>query len=484
MATKYVLAIDQSTQGTKVLLINQEAEIVWKDSLNHRQIVNNQGWVSHDLTEIKANIKTLFTKLLSQYSADDLQAVAITNQRETAAAWSKTSGQALAPAIVWQDNRAQALVAKLTESQTVQLVKQRTGLQLSPYFSAAKFAWLLQNDDQVQVAAQNDELAFGTIDTWLLFQLTQGQSYKTEVSNACRTQLLNLHTGDWDPDLCQLFEIKRQQLPQVVDSNDYFGSTDLFGLSDVQIPILSMLGDSQAALYAHGCYQPGSFKVTFGTGSSVMLNLGSKLPANIDNQLNTSLAWSRDGQRQYVLEGNINYAGATITWLKDNLQLITSPAGTESLALAASPQDETYLIPAFSGLGAPYWLPNIQAAFVGMSRSSGKAELVKAALDSLSYQITDILDEFAHQYGQLDDLIHVDGGMIRNRYLMQSLSDFTQKSVTCAQTAELSALGTALNALNLTPKTTMKAPDYQVQMPLEQVIQKRKTWTKWIEKLQ
>lgn len=484
MATKYVLAIDQSTQGTKVLLINQEAEIVWKDSLNHRQIVNNQGWVSHDLTEIKANIKTLFTKLLSQYSADDLQAVAITNQRETAAAWSKASGQALAPAIVWQDNRAQALVAKLTESQTVQLVKQRTGLQLSPYFSAAKFAWLLQNDNQVQAAAQNDELAFGTIDAWLLFQLTQGQSYKTEVSNACRTQLLNLHTGDWDPDLCQLFRIKRQQLPQVVDSNDYFGSTDLFGLSDVQIPILSMLGDSQAALYAHGCYQPGSFKITFGTGSSVMLNLGSKLPANIDNQLNTSLAWSRDGQRQYVLEGNINYAGATITWLKDNLQLITSPSETEALALAASPQDETYLIPAFSGLGAPYWLPNIQAAFVGMSRSSGKAELVKAALDSLSYQITDILDEFTHQYGQLDDLIHVDGGMIHNRYLMQSLSDFTQKAITCAATAELSALGTALNALNLTPETATETPDYQVQMPRDQVVQKRQNWTKWIKKLQ
>ncbi|MGN9067031.1 FGGY-family carbohydrate kinase [Ligilactobacillus agilis] len=484
MADKYILAIDQSTQGTKLLLINQKAEIVWKNSLNHRQIVNNQGWVSHDLNEIKANIITLLKKLLTEYSATEFQAVAITNQRETAAAWSKSSGQALAPAIVWQDSRAQNLVTKIMDPQKASMVKQRTGLQLSPYFSAAKFAWLLKNNAKVQAAAQDNDLAFGTIDTWLLFQLTSGKNYKTEASNACRTQLLNLHTCDWDSDICQLFGIERQQLPQVVDSNDYFGSTDLFGLSNVQIPILSILGDSQAALYAHGCYQPGSFKITFGTGSSVMLNLGSKFPTNIDNQLNTSIAWSRNGQRQYVLEGNINYAGATITWLKDNLQLITSPAETEALALAASSQDETYLIPAFSGLGAPYWLPNIQAAFVGMSRSSGKAELVKASLDSLSYQIADILDEFARQYGQLDNLIHVDGGMIQNHYLMQTLSDFTQKNVVCAQTAELSALGTALNVLNQKPKTNTETHNYQVQMSLEQVNKKRHTWSHWIKKLQ
>ena len=482
MPEKYILTIDQSTQATKLILFDQHMQLVWKANLPHKQIVNDQGWISHDLNEIKNNLNELFKMVLKRISPDQLAGLAITNQRESAAAWSKKTGSPLCPTIVWQDNRTEKLIKRISYPELVNTVKAKTGLALSPYFTGAKWGWMLLNEPRVIQAHQNNDLCLGTMDSWLIYQLTNGKSFKTEPSNACRTQLMNVHTGTWDKELGEIFGIELDDLPEIVDSNAYFGDTDLFGLLDQPIPIMSVLGDSQAALFAQGCFNPGDFKVTFGTGSSVMLNIGQKLPDNINNKLNTSIAWSLNGKLSYVLEGNINYAGACITWLKDNLNLIKSPEETSNLALSANPNDRTYLIPAFAGLGAPYWKPNMKAAFVGMTSSTGKNELIKATLNSLVYQIVDILSEFKKLFPHVNHEIHTDGGMIHNQYLMQYLSNIAQRNVKTAAISELSALGSAINAIHYskeinystiyTPKMDQCNSDFYIQ-----------EWHNWINKL-
>lgn len=482
MTEKYVLAIDQSTQGTKAILVDHQNQIFWKASLTHKQIINEDGWVSHDLNEIRANLITLFKQVLKKVTADQIESLAITNQRESAAAWSRKTGEPLCKTIVWQDNRAEKLISRISYPELTDKVKNSTGLALSPYFTGAKWGWMLLNEPRVVQAQANNDLCLGTMDTWLVFQLTNGQSFKTEPSNACRTQLMNIKTGNWDQELVEIFGIDINDLPDIVDLNSNFGETDLFGLLPHKIPILSVLGDSQAALFAHGCFETGDFKVTFGTGSSVMLNIGKKLPNNFNNQLNTSLAWSINGQKSYVLEGNINYAGACVTWLKDKLHLIQDPAETANLALTANPNDHTLLIPAFAGLGAPYWLPDMKAAFVNMTATTGKKELVRATLNSLVYQINDILHAFHQLSPKVNDEIHTDGGMIKNKYLMQYLSNITQKNVKIANISELSALGSAMNAMHhfdgmqysktYTPRINKNtAKDYCNE------------WTTWIKKL-
>ena len=482
MTEKYVLAIDQSTQGTKAILVDHQNQIFWKTSLAHKQIINEDGWVSHDLNEIRANLITLFKQVLKKVTADQITTLATTNQRESAAASSRKTSEPLCKTIVWQDNRAEKLISRISYPELTDKVKNSTGLALSPYFTGAKWGWMLLNEPRVVQAQANNDLCLGTMDTWLVFQLTNGQSFKTEPSNACRTQLMNIKTGNWDQELVEIFGIDINDLPDIVDSNSNFGETDLFGLLPHKIPILSVLGDSQAALFAHGCFETGDFKVTFGTGSSVMLNICKKLPNNFNNQLNTSLAWSINGQKSYVLEGNINYAGACVTWLKDKLHLIQDPAETANLALTANPNDHTLLIPAFAGLGAPYWLPDMKAAFVNMTATTGKKELVRATLNSLVYQINDILHAFHQLSPKVNDEIHTDGGMIKNKYLMQYLSNITQKNVKIANISELSALGSAMNAMHhfdgmqysktYTPRINKnKAKDYCNE------------WTTWIQKL-
>lgn len=482
MAGKYVLAIDQSTQGTKVILFDHSGAIFWKSSLPHKQIISQHSWISHDLNEIKNNLTQLFKLALDQVPSSEIEAVALTNQRESAAAWSRKTGEPLCSTIVWQDNRAEQLIKRISYQELLDAVKNKTGLALSAYFTGAKWGWMLLNEPRVIQAQQNNDLCLGTMDAWLVYQLTSGKSFKTEPSNACRTQLMNIHTGQWDHELAEIFGIDLNNLPEIVDSNANFGQTDLFGLADHPIPILSVLGDSQAALFAHQCYQPGDFKVTFGTGSSVMLNIGDKLMDDLNNQLNTSIAWSINGKTSYVIEGNINYAGASITWLKDKLKLIASPEETTELALTADPEDHTILIPAFAGLGTPYWLPEMKAAFVGMTASTGKKELVRATLNSLVYQICDIISEFQKIYPNVKAEIHTDGGMIHNKYLMQYLSNIAQSQVVISDVSELSALGTAMNAQNaITAPISSKT--YQPRMTKEQASVFRKEWSTYIEKL-
>jgi glycerol kinase len=443
------MAIDQSTQGSKVLLFDRLGHLVFKKSKSHRQVITKEGWISHDLNEIYSNLLSLIHSTLNELDSDDyIRGLGITNQRETAAAWSKTSGEPLTDAVVWQDTRSARLLSRLATPSNKQKVYQKTGLPLSPYFSAAKFYWLLKEVPDVANAASTGDLCLGTIDSWLLYQLSNHSAFKTEPSNACRTQLFNIKTQQWDEELLKLFDVPAAALPEIVDSDALFGYTNFSGLMNELIPIHSILADSQAALFGHACREVGDTKITYGTGASIVVNIGKNPVQRIPNGLANSIAWRCHGECQYVIEGNVNYAGAVIKWLQDDVQLIDTPADTEKMALRANVHDQTYFVPAFSGLGAPYWEDRARAAFVGMSRTTGKNEIVKASLDGIAYQIDAILQSIRTHYQMKICSIKVDGGVSKNRYLMQFQSNISAATIWAASIQEISALGTAWNAGN------------------------------------
>ena len=393
MEKKYVLAIDQSTQGTKAILFDTKGHLVCRQDLPHTQWINEKGWVSHDLTEIYQNTIQAVKNVVeaSSISKEEIACIGISNQRETSAAWKKETGEPLADAIVWQCARAEEICAQIRAQGVAEQIREKTGLNLSPYFPASKYAWLEEQVEAVKKAKEAGNLCLGTIDTWLLYKLTKGAVYATDYSNASRTQLFNIHTLEWDREICGWFDIDTENLPKVCDSSFSYGYTDFEGYLEQPIPITGVIGDSQGALFGQGCVEKGMVKATYGTGSSVMMNIGKKAVLS-ESGLVTSLAWGLHGKVSYVLEGNINYTGAVITWLKEEIGLITSPGETQELAEAANPKDQTYLVPAFSGLGAPYWKPEAKAILFGMSRTTGKREIVKAALESIAYQITDVVE--------------------------------------------------------------------------------------------
>ena len=318
-------------------------------------------------------------------------------------------------------------------------------MHLSPYFPAAKFAWLQENVEEVKQAKRDNDLCLGTIDTWLLFKLTKGEVYATDYSNASRTQLFNIHNLKWDKEICTWFGINADMLPEVCDSSMQYGTTDFEGYFQTPIPIGGVIGDSQGALFGQGCIEKGMVKATYGTGSSVMMNAGTE-PIMSDLGLVTSLAWGLNGKITYVLEGNINYTGAVITWLKDDMGLITSPGETQEMSEQANKNDTTYLVPAFSGLGAPYWKSDAKAIIYGMSRTTGKKEVVKAALESIAYQITDIVEMMKAEDGMTVKELCVDGGPTRNQYLVKFQSDILGTTVSLPRCEESSAFGAGLMA--------------------------------------
>lgn len=324
-------------------------------------------------------------------------------------------------------------------------IRKRTGINLSPYFPASKIAWILENVEGAKEKAEKKEICHGTVDSWLVYKLTGGRSYKTDYSNASRTQLFNIFELRWDEDICKLFGIDPANLAEVVDSDSNFGETDFEGLFRKPIPIHGVLGDSHGSLFGQGCLKSGMIKSTYGTGSSIMMNIGEK-PVLSTHGVVTSLAWSMGGKVNYVLEGNLNYTGATITWLKDDLKLIDSPAETEKLAEEAVSDDSLYLIPAFSGLGAPYWDSHASAAIVGMTRTTGKAEVVRAGVECIAYQITDIVKAMSEDAGVTVSELRVDGGPTRNAYLMQFQSDIAEANVQVPDSEELSGIGPAYAA--------------------------------------
>ena len=441
----YIIAIDQSTQSTKALLFDGQGRIRLRVDRPHRQLIDEKGWVEHDPEEIWQNVLNLIPELLqkSGVSPEDIRAVGVSNQRETAVMWERATGKPVYNAVVWQCARGAAICEGLEEH--AEAIRQKTGLQMSPYFSAAKLAWILQNVPGIKERAERGEICCGTVDSYLLYRLTGGKAFKTDFSNASRTQLFNLHTLAWDEDILSLFGIPACCMAEVTDSDGVFGETDFEGTLPRPVPIHCMLGDSHAALFAQGCLDRGMIKVGYGTGSSIMMNIGES-PLLSDKGVVTSLAWKLKGKVGYILEGNVNYSGAIVTWLKDQAGLLKTSAESEELAKRANPLDKTYLVPAFSGLGAPYWRSDASAAFIGMSRATGRAELVKAGLEAIAYQITDIVDIMRDEARIPDIELRVDGGPSRNGWLMQFQSDILRCPVLIPEAEELSCVGVAYAA--------------------------------------
>ncbi len=447
MKNSYVLAIDQSTQGTKAILFDKYGCVVCRSDVQHQQYVNEKGWISHDLKEIYRNT-ILAVKMVVKKSGiekDQILCLGISNQRETSAAWFKDTGIPVQKAVVWQCSRAENICENVRKAGKAEIIRQRTGIHLSPYFPASKFAWLKETIPNADELIEEGNLCFGTIDTWLLFCLTHGEVYATDYSNASRTQLYNIHTLDWDNDICQWFGIKRSSLPTVLDSSAMYGVTDFDGFLSKPIPIYGVIGDSQGALFGQGCVEKGMVKATYGTGTSVMMNIGNE-PLLSNSGLVTSIAWGINGTIDYVLEGNINYTGAVITWLIRDLNLVKNPGETEKLAYEANKQDTTYLVPAFSGLGAPYWAPDARALLCGMSRITGKCEIVKAAVESIAYQIADVIGMMKEEYSTVAKRLCVDGGPTQNHYLMEFQSNILGIPVVLPKCEESSAQGAAFLA--------------------------------------
>jgi len=444
---KFILGIDQSTQGTKALLFDEQGRLLQRTDLPHEQIVNDKGWVSHNPMEIYRNTIQVVKNLVeeSRINKNEIVGVGISNQRETSLAWDKETGEPINNAIVWQCSRATEICERVEQAGKAELVRLRTGMNLSPYFPASKMAWLLENIEGAKAKAEAGTLCLGTIDSWLVYKLTKGLSYKTDYSNASRTQLFNIMELKWDEKVCGFFGINPKNLAEVCDSNANFGETDFEGVFDKPIPIHGVLGDSHGALFGQGCLQRGMIKTTYGTGSSVMMNIGEK-PVLSTHGVVTSLAWRMNGKVNYVLEGNINYTGAVITWLKDQLKLITSPKETEQVALEANADDQVYLIPAFTGLGAPYWDSKVTASITGITRTTGRSEVVRAGLECIAYQITDIVKAMSEDADIAIEELRVDGGPTRNKYLMQFQSDMLDIAVQVPDAEELSGIGAAYAA--------------------------------------
>ena len=441
----YLLAIDQGTTSTRAILFDSQAMPVNHAQQEFSQHFPADGWVEHDVEEIWQSTLRVCREALAKaaVSPSQIASVGITNQRETAVVWHRKTGLPIYRAIVWQDRRTAAYCESLRAAGHENLVRERTGLLVDPYFSATKVKWMLDNVPGAREAALRGELAFGTIDSYLLWKLTGGRVHKTDATNASRTMLFNIHRQQWDEDLLKLFEIPVSMLPEVVDSASDFGVVDkeLFGAA---ISVGGMAGDQQAALVGQACFQPGMIKSTYGTGCFMILNTGDQALTS-KNRLLTTVAYRLKGHTTYAIEGSIFVAGAAIQWLRDGLRLIRHANETELLAQQVGYEQSVYLVPAFTGLGAPYWDPSARGAILGLTRSTGLAEIVTAGLQSVCYQTRDLVDAMRADNARLDNL-RVDGGMAVNDWVMQFLSDILNLSVDRPKVTETTALGAAFLA--------------------------------------
>ena len=442
----YILAIDQGTTSSRAILFDRAGRPVAVDQREFTQHYPGDGWVEHDPEEIWQTTVTVIKGALAAAGAEagDVSAIGITNQRETTVVWERDTGSAIHNAIVWQDRRTARTCAALVEDGHGAMVQSKTGLIVDAYFSATKIAWILDNVTGARARGRRGELAFGTIDSFLLWRLTGGRSHATDATNASRTMLFDIHRQVWDDDLLALFAVPRELLPEVRDSSADFGVTesDLLGVS---IPITGIAGDQQAAAFGQACFTPGMIKSTFGTGCFALVNTGGQAVAST-NRLLTTVAYRLDGAPAYALEGSIFVAGAAVKWLRDTVGLIASAEQTEALVREAAPQSGVYLVPAFVGLGAPYWDPDARAALLGMTLDTGRAEIVRATLESVAYQMRDLMDAMRADGAASPVALRVDGGMAVNGWLMQFLADILDAPVERPLITETTALGAAFLA--------------------------------------
>jgi len=444
----FLLALDQSTSATKAVLFDSAGKILAKASREHRQIYPQPGWVEHDPGEIWQNVLAVIREVarLHPGKLSQLAGLSITNQRETILIFDRHTGKPLHNAIVWQDRRGDAICRKLHAQGHEKVVRRKTGLKIDTYFSASKLKWLVAQKPAIAAKLNTGKAVIGTIDTYLIHRLTGGKVFATDFTNASRTLLFDIRNLRWDEKLCRLFNVPLRALPEVRESSAQFGETSANGILPKSVPITGVMGDSQASLFAQCCFRPGAAKVTFGTGSSVLLNIGHNFRPSQKNAV-TALAWVFKGKPTYASEGIINFSAATISWLRDQLDLIQNPSEVEKLAKSISDNGGVYLVPAFAGLSAPYWSPGARAAILGMSGFTTRAHIVRAAEESIAYQVRDVLDMMrAAAKIELRNL-HADGGPTRDRFLMQFAADITGVNFNVSQVAESSAWGAAMNGL-------------------------------------
>ena len=436
------MAIDQGTTSCRAVLFDAAGRPSATAQRELPQSFPRPGWVEHDPERIWADTLAVCRTVVAEAGGPQaIEAIGITNQRETTVLWERASGRPVYPAIVWQDRRTSARCRELREAGNEPLVQRKTGLLLDPYFSATKLAWLLDRVEGAREAAERGDLAFGTIDAWLLWRLTGGRVHATDVSNAARTMLFDIHRQDWDEELLELFGVPRAVLPEVRDSSTRFGesSPELFGRP---IPITGIAGDQQAATFGQAAFEPGMIKSTYGTGGFLLLNTGSRAVRSA-NRLLTTIAWRIDGEVSYALEGSIFMAGATVQWLRDKLGVIREAAETEALASSIDDTGGVYLVPGFVGLGAPYWDAEARGAIVGLTRDSGVPELARAALEAVCYQTRELMEAMESDGAGRPVALRVDGGLAANDWAMQFLSDVLGLPVERPRVTETTALGAA-----------------------------------------
>jgi glycerol kinase len=441
---QYIIAIDQSTSSTKALMFDEQCQLVGRSNVDHRQYYPQEGYVEHDAEEIYDNLVVAVRELVSHHQEEKASySLAITNQRETVVVWDKHTGKPISRAVVWQDTRGKEICKQLREDGYAKMVLDKSGLLIDPNFSASGVKWLLDNIKDAREKAERGDLLMGTIDTWLVWKLTGGKVFATDTTNASRTMLFNIHTMQWDDDLLKLFDIPRSMMPEVLPCDAVYGKTTIEGLFETPILIAGVLGDSHGALVGQMCFTKGSGKVTYGTGSSVMVNIG-ETPLFAPEGLVTSVGFSAFGKTWYGYEGNIYSTGATLKWIADQLQLVGHPAEMEALATSVEDNGGVYIVPAFSGLGAPWWQSGVKGAVFGLTFATTKAHFLRAALESIAYQIKDLVDAMTKATGNKLNEICADGGPTKNQFLMQFQADMLDTPVVCTEVDDASALGAAI----------------------------------------
>ncbi len=441
MNEMYVMALDQGTTSSRTIIYDRNGNVVSVAQQEFTQIFPHEGWVEHDAMEIWSTQMGTAQQALLQANLTyrNIAAIGITNQRETTVVWDKATGEPVYNAIVWQCRRTADYADALKPHEA--MIREKTGLVADPYFSGTKLAWILDNVPGARERAERGELLFGTIECWLIWKMTGGKAHVSDYSNACRTMLFNINTLEWDDELLKLLNIPRCMLPEAVESSAYYGETinELFG---GPIPITGAAGDQQAALFGECCFEEGEVKSTYGTGNFLLLNTGDK-PVYSGNGLLTTIAWGLNGQVKYALEGSVFICGAAIQWLRDELGLMEKSSESEAMAASVENSDGVYIVPAFTGLGAPYWEPNARGAIYGLTRGTNSNHLARAVLESLAYQNEDLLAAMEADIGHKIDVLKVDGGAALNNLLMQIQADISDVEISRASSIESTSLGAA-----------------------------------------
>ncbi|MCI2255515.1 glycerol kinase GlpK [Domibacillus sp. PGB-M46] len=441
---KYIMSIDQGTTSSRAILFNKGGEIVHSAQKEFKQYFPNPGWVEHDANEIWASVLSCIATVLSEVDirADQIEAIGITNQRETAVVWDKETGRPIYHAIVWQSRQTADICADIKAKGHEQTFRDKTGLLVDPYFSGTKVKWLLDHVEGARERAERGELLFGTIDTWLIWKLTGGKAHVTDYSNAARTLMFNIHTLNWDEELLEILTVPKQLLPDVRPSSEVYGKTAPFHFFGQEIPVAGAAGDQQAALFGQACFEKGMAKNTYGTGCFMLMNTG-ETAVKSEHGLLTTIAWGVDGKVEYALEGSIFVAGSAIQWLRDGMRMIKTAADSEKYAERVESTDGVYVVPAFVGLGTPYWESDVRGAVFGVTRGTEKEHFIRAVLESLAYQTRDVLEAMEADSGISLKTLRVDGGAVMNAFLMQFQSDVLNVPVERTQINETTALGSA-----------------------------------------